>query len=213
MSSKLIYLIRHGETEFNRLGIVQGSGVDAPLNETGHWQAQAFFQKYRHIPFELVLTSHLQRTHQTVQPFLDLGMKWEKTSLINEIGWGMHEGKISTPATHSEYKSVVNDWSAGNYHAKIEGGESALELQIRLERFIHHLAKRAEERILVCSHGRAMRGLICLMKGLPIRQMEEFKHSNTGLYLLRHDGNEFAALIENDNTHVKDWELATLQNL
>ena len=43
---KQLYIIRHGETELNRLGIVQGRGVDASLNETGITQAEAFFQKY-----------------------------------------------------------------------------------------------------------------------------------------------------------------------
>ena len=38
---KEIFIIRHGETELNRLGIVQGSGVDAGLNDTGQQQAQA----------------------------------------------------------------------------------------------------------------------------------------------------------------------------
>lgn len=40
---KDIYLIRHGETEYNRKGVVQGSGIDADLNELGQKQAAAFF--------------------------------------------------------------------------------------------------------------------------------------------------------------------------
>jgi probable phosphoglycerate mutase len=39
---KDIYLIRHGETDYNRMGVVQGSGIDADLNELGQRQAQAF---------------------------------------------------------------------------------------------------------------------------------------------------------------------------
>ena len=40
---KHIYLVRHGQTDFNLKGIVQGSGVDASINETGLKQAQAFY--------------------------------------------------------------------------------------------------------------------------------------------------------------------------
>ena len=43
---KDIYLIRHGETDYNRLGVVQGSGIDADLNELGQRQAKAFFDHY-----------------------------------------------------------------------------------------------------------------------------------------------------------------------
>jgi len=71
---KIIYIVRHGETDFNRKGIVQGGGVDAPLNELGRQQAQAFYDIYKDVLFEIVLTSKLQRTHQTVQPFLEMGL-------------------------------------------------------------------------------------------------------------------------------------------
>ena len=45
--SKKIYLIRHGQTDFNLQGIVQGSGVDADLNDTGKAQADFFYEKYK----------------------------------------------------------------------------------------------------------------------------------------------------------------------
>jgi len=64
-----LFLLRHGETEFNKLRIVQGSGVDAPLNETGQYQAQKFFEKYKNVPFEAVYCSSLQRTYQTIKNF------------------------------------------------------------------------------------------------------------------------------------------------
>ena len=40
MKRKDFYLFRHGETEYNRLGLRQGQGIDAGLNETGRLQAQ-----------------------------------------------------------------------------------------------------------------------------------------------------------------------------
>jgi len=43
---KTIYIIRHGETDLNRLGIVQGRGMDTSLNEKGLEQAEAFYQAY-----------------------------------------------------------------------------------------------------------------------------------------------------------------------
>ena len=52
MSKKTIYLIRHGQTDFNKQGIVQGSGVDSSLNDEGHAQARKFFEAYHHINFD-----------------------------------------------------------------------------------------------------------------------------------------------------------------
>lgn len=48
--NKNIYILRHGETENNRLAIVQGSGIDGTLNQKGEEQAKAFYQKYQEIP-------------------------------------------------------------------------------------------------------------------------------------------------------------------
>jgi probable phosphoglycerate mutase len=47
MGNKLIYIIRHGETDFNKLGIVQGSGIDSDLNPRGVQQAANFYAFYK----------------------------------------------------------------------------------------------------------------------------------------------------------------------
>ncbi|MBE7179132.1 MAG: histidine phosphatase family protein, partial [Mucilaginibacter polytrichastri] len=71
---KTLYIIRHGETELNKKGIVQGRGINASLNETGKRQAREFFEAYQDVPFDRIYTSTLQRTHQTVQHFIDKGL-------------------------------------------------------------------------------------------------------------------------------------------
>ncbi|MCB0619832.1 MAG: histidine phosphatase family protein [Saprospiraceae bacterium] len=199
---KEIFIYRHGETELNRQGVVQGSGVDAPLNRRGHEQAQAFFERYGREPFEAVLTSTLLRTHQTVRPFLDQGIPWEQFPEINEICWGAHEGKKSTPPLLAAYRQTVAEWQAGNLDARLDQGESAAEMAVRLERFIAHLVERPEKKLLVCSHGRAMRCLICLLKGQPLQEMESYHHANTGLYLVRYHQREFEFVRENDTEHL-----------
>ena len=83
--TKKVYLVRHGQTDFNLKNIVQGSGVDAELNDFGRRQAQKFFDVYRHVTFDKVYTSVLKRTKQTVQPFLDLKIPTEALAGLNEI--------------------------------------------------------------------------------------------------------------------------------
>ena len=67
---KDIYLIRHGETDYNRMGVVQGSGIDADLNELGNRQAQAFFEHYQHLALDKIYTSALRRTPESVSPVI-----------------------------------------------------------------------------------------------------------------------------------------------
>lgn len=201
---KSIYILRHGETDLNRNGIVQGSGVDTHLNELGQQQSQAFYQRYADLPFEVVLTSALRRTHQTVKGFIESGIPWEQWAEINEISWGVHEGQQSTPQMHEEYTTLVRHWKAENYDARIDGGESAQELAKRMHHFVEQLKNRPEKQILVCSHGRAMRCLMCVLKGKPLYQMDHFKHANTGLYKLSYDGESFHFELENDLSHLEN---------
>ncbi len=200
--TKEIYLVRHGETDFNKKKIIQGSGVDSSLNETGKKQAQAFYQHYQHINFEVALTSALVRTHQTVHPFIQAGIPWEQHRTINEMNWGSHEGKESTPEMIQLYRDMIREWAQQNFHARLEQGESAHELRERIADFIAHLRDRNEKTILVCSHGRAMRCMICLMKGQPLTEMENYVNANTGLYKIVYRNGVFQFEIENDLSHL-----------
>ncbi|MEL7220639.1 MAG: histidine phosphatase family protein [Bacteroidota bacterium] len=211
MSEKNIYIIRHGQTDYNLRGIVQGGGVDTSLNDTGRQQAAAFHATYGHLPFETVITSKLKRTHETVAPFREKGLPWEQFAEINEMGWGDHEGKASTEVSRAEYQAVLKAWNEGDYSAAMPNGETAAELGNRLEAFVDHLRQRQEDWLLICSHGRAMRGLMCVLKELPLSQMSNFGHSNTGLWTMQQKGLRFVFDLENNTDHLlakegKQWK-------
>ncbi len=200
---KEIYFIRHGETDYNKRHIIQGSGIDSSLNETGRAQGKAFYEAYKQVDFEVVFVSALQRTRQTVQHFIDDHIPTEQWAQLNEIGWGDSEGKESTPEDHQIYKDMIAAWSLGNLDASMKNGESAKQLIDRLNEFINHLKTRSENRILVCTHGRAMRCLMTLLKNEHLHEMEKYKHANTGLFKATFDGETFNVVLENDVKHLE----------
>ena len=204
--TKTIFIVRHGQTDYNKLHIVQGSGVNSDLNEKGRLQAAAFYQQYQAENFEVVLTSTLIRTHQTMAPFIQAGLPWEQFSEIDEMSWGVHEGKSSSLEMRAEYKSMIEQWNKGNYDIGLEGGETAAELARRINLFIEQLRIRKERKILVCSHGRAMRCLMTLLKGDHLYNMESYNHSNTGLYKVLYSGSQFVFELENDTAHFRHME-------
>ena len=124
MSTKKIYLIRHGQTDYNLRGVVQGSGIDAPLNWNGHKQASAFFEYYKDVPFDKVYYTGLQRTKQSVQGFIDLGLPHEGVPDLNEISWGRYEG-VPTRTKKTTIIYMLERWSSGDL-STIEGGESPI---------------------------------------------------------------------------------------
>jgi broad specificity phosphatase PhoE len=184
LNTKKIILLRHGQTDFNLQGIVQGSGVDSPLNENGRKQAQGFYNAYRHNGFDKLYTSALIRTHQTVQGFIDDGLSWEIVPELNEISWGNFEGQPITPDEDVYYRWVLAEWSAGKTDLRIKGGENPEEVAVRLWVALDVIKKSPHKNILVCMHGRAMRILLCMMMDLPIKDMEMFEHQNCCVYEL-----------------------------
>jgi probable phosphoglycerate mutase len=204
---KKIYLIRHGQTEYNRRGVVQGSGIDAPLNETGQMQARAFYEAYRGIPFEHVYTSALQRSIQSVQGFLDDGLPHTKLAGLNEINWGVKEGKVPTSNEHTYFKEMISAWQKGQVDRAIEGGESPRMVQERQRKALDRILNSKEESpILICMHGRAIRIFLCLMLNRDLRHMDEYPHHNLGLYLLTYDYDtkQFELERTNDISHIPD---------
>ncbi len=197
------YIIRHGETEPNRLQIIQGSGLNASLNETGKQQAMDFFTAYKHIPFDAVYTSALIRTHESVAPFLEKGIPHVAMPALNEISWGDKDGTRIEPGEQSIYAAMVRDWKAGLLDRAFENGESPNMVAKRLAPAISALMARPDKISLMCIHGRTLRIMLCLLTEKPVSQMESFLHTNLSLYLLRFRNGKWEIELNNDTSHLR----------
>ncbi|HSI90655.1 MAG TPA: histidine phosphatase family protein [Adhaeribacter sp.] len=205
MTVKKVYLIRHGQTDYNLQNIVQGSGVDAPLNATGQWQAGRFFQHYKDIPFDKVYTSELQRAQQSVAGFVNLGIPAEAYSGLNEINWGSREGTKITVEEDRYYHDMLAAWRSGKTDLPISGGESPEDVARRQLPVLELIKSRPEEeQILICMHGRAMRVFLCQLLGYPLWCMDLFEHRNLGLYKLHFTGSMFRVAEYLNLEHLKE---------
>lgn len=203
LSSKKIYLIRHGQTDFNLQNIVQGSGVDTSLNDFGRAQARAFFNTYGAIKFDKVYTSVLKRSQESVQQFIAAGIPTEALTGLNEISWGTKEGHKITPEEDEYYHYMLKQWQLGNTSLRIEKGESPDDVVARMKPAMDHImAQSNEETILICMHGRAIRILLCHLLNYPLKSMDMFEHQNLCLYLLNYSGSMFS-LERYDTDHLR----------
>ncbi|MCR9066425.1 MAG: histidine phosphatase family protein [Cytophagales bacterium] len=201
MSTKTIYLIRHGQTDYNLRGIVQGSGIDADLNELGRAQASAFYEMYKTLPFEAIYTSALKRTHQSVEKFLEWPIPHNILPGLNEISWGHKEGKVPNNEDDKRYFDIITRWRKGETHIPVEGGESPEQVAARqMEAMKVILSKKEEKLVLVAMHGRAMRILLAQLSNLPLSEMDCFMHQNLCLYKLEYSyTKEKFSIIETNN--------------
>ena len=200
---KEIYIIRHGETDFNRQGIVQGSGVDSDLNETGRLQARKFYEYYRHIPFDKIYISALKRTRQSVDEFILSGIPFEVIPELNEIGWGDYEGKLQTPEMMKSYLEIIAGWREGKLHVAGTGAETPLQMWERQKTALQKIMQHShEERILISTHGRYLRAFLCLLTQKPLHLMDDFEHQNLTLYLLHYSNGAFEIKASNSTAHL-----------
>lgn len=210
MDTKRIYLIRHGETDFNKNGVVQGSGVDSSLNDIGLRQAKLFFEKYKHVPFEKVYTSALQRTIQSVQNFIVSGIPHEIIPELNELSWGISEGIPFSHESNKLYFEIIDSWKQGDIHRAMKGGESPIQVKKRQEVAVKKILSEKEKLILVCMHGRAMKIMLAWITGHDIRHMDLFEHDNLSLYILKYSDNHFEIERSNDRSHLNGMKSNSL---
>lgn len=152
-----IYLARHGETEWNALGKLQGA-TDVPLNETGRAQGRALGERLKGEGIVSVTTSDLCRAVQTGEEAASvLGITTPPTidADLRERGFGIFEGltRIDLETHHAEA------WQAWRMSQISPPGAEQTELVLeRMKRALHRIARAGSPgNVLVVSHGAAMR--------------------------------------------------------
>lgn len=208
MIKKEIYIIRHGQTDHNAKGIVQGKGINLSLNDKGRQQAAAFYHAYKHVPFEIVYTSSLIRTQESAAPFIEQGIEHKIFAELDEISWGDFEGTIGTMESDTQFQQLLAKWKAGDIHAKpANTGESPFELQLRQKRFVEQLITTTHSKILIATHGRFIRAFMCTLTGAPLSDMDNFHHVNLCLYKVNmHDNGNFEIELNCDQSHLEGIE-------
>jgi probable phosphoglycerate mutase len=207
MEPKKIFLIRHGQTGHNHRGIVQGRFVNSKLSKKGHKQAIAFFEAYKKVPFQKIYTSTLQRTIQTVQPFIDLGIPHEALPGLDEISWGESEGLFANGTNNKKYLEIINIWKSGELNKKLEGGENPLEVRDRQKQALDYIAVQPEDLVLLCMHGRALKILLAWITGLNMKEMDSFHHDNLSLYILEYQNKRWTIETYDERRHLKNINL------
>lgn len=162
-----LYLIRHGETDWNREKKVQGS-TDIPLNENGRRLAEEAGKGMRDMEIDLAFTSPLMRARETAKLVLkgrDVPIYEDKR--IQEISFGVLEG-ICLEEERASCEQVKRFFYATGDYEVPEGGESIPELEARVRDFLEELYRKPElqdKHILISTHGAALTAMLHVMRG------------------------------------------------
>lgn len=159
-----IYIMRHGETDWNTQKRLQGR-TDISLNENGRALARMTAEALRDIPFDLAISSPLARALETAEIVIgnrDIPV-WKDERLI-EISFGDFEGMISGKENYEiPDPEFSNFFLAPDKYLPPPQGEDIRSLGARTKAFMDDILNREEyqeKTILVTTHGGAMRGLL-----------------------------------------------------
>jgi broad specificity phosphatase PhoE len=146
------WYLRHGETDWNRQGLSQGSN-DIPLNELGLAQAKEAAVRLRYRGITSIVASPLSRARVTAEIVAEaLGLEVTIEPDLREVSWGVHEGK--------PLAEWFSDWIAG--HATPEGAESFSELRRRSIAGLNRAVNRPPA-VLIVAHGGVFRAIRSVM--------------------------------------------------
>ncbi|MCS7082018.1 MAG: histidine phosphatase family protein [Bacteroidetes bacterium] len=202
---KYFYIVRHGQTEPNRRNLLQGRGLDAPLNARGRAQAARLAERLAQQPLELIASSPLRRALETAQIIAARhpGVRVRQYPGLSEMDWGLYEGRLVDAELDAILRSLQEAWRQGHVERALPGGESPLDLQRRLRVVIEELLEDPAQHILIVGHGRMLRVLLCTLLGWGLERMEEIAHTNGALNVLRYGAGGFEALLLNDTSHLE----------
>jgi len=193
----LLFLFRHGETDWNRQGRLQGH-TDTELNATGLAQAAALAERLRPHRLDAVVSSDLDRAWTTGRIVADeLGVPLISEPGLREAQIGEAEG-LFWPEVKSRFGEALTERWFTDDDAAFPGGETGLATRMRglaaLRRFT---AEQPYRRIGVSTHSAMVRQL---MKHASAPGSPPAKTRNTVLYVLRYEpGGDHLRIVEKEN--------------
>jgi broad specificity phosphatase PhoE len=169
-----LLLVRHGETDWNAEGRLQGH-TDRPLSDYGRRQARRLAEELEGEELEAIYSSDLARAHETAEIVGErLGLPVALEPDLREKDWGTWEGLSAVERDRVEFV-----------------GESTEAHQERMLRALRLIAERhpGDGRVLVVTHGGSMRRVQTAAMGMALPVVE-----NCGSWLCAYEGGSFRAL-------------------
>lgn len=204
MSRKSLFIVRHGETDYNKGNLLQGRGIDASLNKIGRGQAEDVANYLIQYPVDQLVTSSLKRSIETVQP-LALKKKLESSSDrdLDEMSFGEFEGRHISDVK-DDLEQFHLSWKSGNITKSLPGGESPDNVFKRANNAVNNLLTYSENQTIVfILHGRLIRILLSEWLGFGLKNMDQVQHKNGGINKLVYSDGKFEPVYLNKVSHLK----------
>ena len=197
------YLVRHGETEWNRLGKFQGL-TDVSLNDRGVAQARDSARAAMSWDHGALYASPLKRTVQVADEIRKLsGVPVVTDPGLRELNLGDLEG-VSGAEMRAGWPEVYASWRKNPADVVMPNGESITQLQERAWNVILEIERSHSEEsaVIVVSHNFTIRTIICAILDIPLYNFHRMSLGLGSLCTFESDGNGRRLVTYNCNSHL-----------
>ena len=207
LSGARILLIRHGETEWNRIRRFQGRS-DLPLNQKGRDQGYALALVLKDEPLAAIYSSLLVRAVETarlIKNFHPSVPLFEDEGLV-EMDFGEFEG-MEAKLWAEEYPDFRKLWQETPASVTMRGGESLQEAQTRAIDTLKRITKLypPESTLLVSSHNFVNLTILCYALKVPLDRFREVRQETAALNVLYKQGHRLLAKVVNEHSHLRRY--------
>lgn len=201
------YLIRHGETDWNKGGRYQG-WTNIELNENGREQAKLLGKRFAYLPLDAIYVSPLNRAIATAEPIAKAkGLTPIVDKHFKEINFGEWEGHTIQELSE-KYGKAYTDFFDDPFSYPMPGEGSFQNVMKRAVAGFEELEKRHKgENIAIVSHGGLLRVMLVALLGLDNRFYRKTWMTNTSITMLdvMEDGRRLLMTL-NDKAHLEMGE-------
>jgi len=200
-----IYLVRHGETEWNRVRRFQGRS-NLPLNQEGRKQVRALALALKNKPLAAIYTSPLIRALETarlIQVFHPSTPIFEEKGLI-EMDLGEFDG-MKAHDWAEQFPDFRKAWNENPASVKMPGAESLKEVQARAKEALERITRiyPSDTTLLISSHNFVNLTILCDLLKIPLHRFRELRQKNAAYNVICRKGNRLYAELVNERSHLE----------
>ncbi len=197
-----LYIVRHGETVWNRDGRIQGH-TDICLSEQGIGQALSLAHRLKNVTIDAAYSSDLSRASETARIVMDgRGAPVYPTPELREYRKGAFEG-LTLGELRDHFPTEYPGYIAKDLDYAPEGGESTRQVSSRMTAVMSEIRDRhLEDRVLVVGHGGSLRAAMMALLGMPMDANWRFVFGNCTLTIVDTYHDNSVLRLFNDGSHL-----------
>lgn len=198
-----LLLVRHGETEWNKLLRYQGH-TQTPLSEAGRQQAKALSKRLAKEKIDAFYSSDLKRAMETAEIIAaPHQMNVTGRPEFREIKFGAWEG-LTYKEIIEKYPQEMGEWQVRPSVTRIPEGEILTEVNERAMAGIEQIKKdHSDQTILLVAHGGVTRVILCSILGISLDAIWKIKQDNTALNIIEFYDDKAILCLLNDANHIR----------